>query len=287
MSIEPINKVDISKSTQVIDVAITVRESQAGLISFGPGFDYFQGYNYAFEASYKNVSGLARKFSLRAEVSEDRQQEAVKDSTLLGANIGMGFIEPWLFDTPLEGKLSISHKGQATNFWEFTTVAQEGVTYYLSEERISSVTGYIRQKQSIEVGSPDQAALFLSQGDTLISSAGINLQLDLRDDVSWPTKGVFFELDVENANPRLFGDLEYLRTDIITNTYLNIKKLFVFALGLRVTKYFGIERDGAEYGYNTIPTSETLLAGGSELVRGYIEQLGPYMRYFTIRRERR
>ena len=130
-------------------------------------------------------------------------------------------------------------------FWEFTTVAQEGVTYYLSEERISSVTGYIRQKQSIEVGSPDQAALFLSQGDTLISSAGINLQLDLRDDVSWPTKGVFFELDVENANPRLFGDLEYLRTDIITNTYLNIKKLFVFALGLRVTKYFGIERDGA------------------------------------------
>ena len=70
-------------------------------------------------------------------------------------------------------------------------MAQEGVTYYLSEERISSVTGYISQKQSIEVGSPDQAALFLSQGDTVISSAGINLQLDLRDDVSWPTKGAF------------------------------------------------------------------------------------------------
>lgn len=281
VAIQPMDKLVLSEKGQIIDLSITVKESDAGLISFGPGYDVFKGYNYVIEASHKNISGMARKLSIRGSFSQDKQQEAVKNQQLLGTTLGMGFIEPYLLNLPVDGRLSVSHKAKATNYWKFSTIAQEEVYYPLNEVKNSFVSLYARQKINDEVGSEDQTAFFLSANETQISSYGVKFSLDLRNNISWPTKGTYLEMDAETANYTLDGDVKFNKFDITSNSYANINDTVVFALSLQFSKFYDIDRNDTALGFNTLPTSEALFAGGSELVRGYNRQLGPYLRYFS------
>lgn len=281
VSIEPTDKLVLENKGQIVDVSIILKESEAGLVSFGPGYDIFKGYNYVVEASYKNISGMARRFSVRSSISQDKEQEAVKSSTLLGTSLGIGFIEPYLASYPIDGRLSLSHKAVATSFWEFSTIGQEEISYSLDDTNRNFVSLFARQKINLEVGTDTQTALYLFPGNTQINSFGGKLELDLRDNISWPTRGVYLSIESEKASYALQGNVKFDKIDIMNNYYHDISKLFVLALGLQYTKFNSIDRNDSDYGFNTIPASEALYAGGSELVRGYKEQLGPYLRYFT------
>jgi outer membrane protein assembly complex protein YaeT len=281
VNVEPMDKLVLREKGQIIDISIVIKEAEAGLISFGPGYDVFKGYNYTVEASYKNLQGMGRKISIRGFFSQDKEQEAVKSSTLLGTVVGLGYSEPYFLNLPVDGRLSLSHKAKATNFWKFSTISREEISYSLDDSRQSYATIYAKQKINVEVGSDDQTALFLTQGDTHINSAGVQLHLDLRNDIRWPSGGSYLSIDVEKAGYYLDGNVKFDKIGITNNNYLSIGKSLVFALGIQYTKYSSIDRNNSEYGLNTIPTSEALFAGGSDMVRGYNKQLGPYIRYFS------
>ena len=108
--IEPMDKFAIEEQGRVIDISVTMKENDARIITFGPGYDVFKGYNYVIEASHKNISGMARKFSVRTFLSEDKQQEAVRNSTLLGTILGLGFTEPYILNLLLTGILQYPTK---------------------------------------------------------------------------------------------------------------------------------------------------------------------------------
>ena len=281
VAVEPLDKEVLEKKGQVIDLSINLKEGQAGLISFGPGYDLFQGYNYTAEASYKNLFGKAKKISIRGYFSQDKRQEAVKNYTLLGIILGLGYTEPYFLGLPLEGRLSLSHRAKATNFWKFSTISSQETSYNFDSTRSNSLTIYTKQKINIEVGSEAQKALFLTQGDTQINSIGSKVHLDTRNDKSWPTSGTFLSLDLEKAGYLLNGNTKFDKIGFTNNNYLGISNSIVLALSLSYTKFSSVDRNNTNYGQNTIPTSEALFAGGPDMVRGFNERLGPYIRYFS------
>ena len=278
--IEPMDKFAIEEQGRVIDISVTMKENDARIITFGPGYDVFKGYNYVIEASHKNISGMARKFSVRTFLSEDKQQEAVRNSTLLGTILGLGFTEPYILNLPFDGNFTISYKAKATNFWNFSTISQQRFSHKLNSANIGSISLYSRQKLNKEIGSEEQIALFLTPGNTTQTSIGIKYEVDSRNDISWPTTGYFLGFEIENANYKLGGDVKFTKTDFLSNAFYGIGKSIVLAFSLNYTKYFNINRNDSEAGYNTLPTSEALFAGGSGMIRGFQKQLGPYIRYF-------
>lgn len=279
VTIEPTDKDQITRKASTIDISIILRESDAGLISFGPGYDIFNGYNFVVEGSYKNISGMARRFSFRGQISEDKQQEAVKSSQLLGTNVGVGFIEPYFFRSNISGRLSLSHKATASSFWNFSTIGQEELSYNLDFLQKSYISMFARQKINTEVGTNSQIALYLSEGDTNINSFGGKVEVDLRNDIGWPSKGYLISLESEKSDYWLGGNVRFDKISATANMYLPLFTNLVVATSFQYSQFRNINRNDKEPGFNTLPASESLFAGGSELVRGYNKQLGPFLRY--------
>ena len=268
----------LAKEEPILDVMVDLREGRPGRVSFGPGWSLFSGLRYGAEASYANLGGLNRQISVRGSISEERHQTAIGPKTLVGRQIGAGYVEPYLFDWPVDGSLTLAHKAQATSdLWELSFGGEATLSHtlknWLPGSRVSAFYG--QKITKTEGRSTKEADLIAS--DVRISRIGSRVSLDKRDDLQFPTAGYASDAELSWARYPLGGNLRYFHWKASQSRYFALTDLWVLAFDIGLAAYEGIDRRGPAYGI--LPPSERLFSGGSDSIRGYRPRsLGPTVR---------
>lgn len=282
VQIHPANKYALIEEGNSVDLTVTIQEGNAGSVNFGPGFDLQRGLTYAGEISHKNLFGTGRTASFRASFSEERQQKAINNpgdaegKTLLGRKIGAGYLEPHIFDLPINGHLSVSHKATADAIWLISNSLELSLGHDIQRFLPgSTIEPFYRIKQSRDVGSTEQADSLVTTGESQIGSIGVRYFLDKRDNISWPLSGFYLRAEVEWARYYLLGEFNYFRWDINHSQYFYLTNNLVLALGLGFTSFEQIQRRGGDN--SLLPSTDRLTAGGVDQIRGFEQELGPYV----------
>ncbi len=283
VQIFPADSNALSEKKNTIDLIVDVREGMTKNISFGPGWSTFYGLRYGVESSYTNILGTGRQLYGRASISEEQQQSAIDNKTLVGRSVGVGYLEPYLFDVPLDGSANITQYARATEeTWELSRAGELGVTHKL---RVwipdSEITGFYGKKITRSEGDPERFDALLADNYNS-GRLGLRFNLDRRNDITWPTRGFSLNSEVSWARYFFSGDLEYMKFDILNNYYFDLGHSFSLAFSLGLTSYENIHRENQEQG-DVLPYSERLQAGGADTVRGYRERtLGPIVNRPTL-----
>lgn len=282
VQIAPSDRNAINAKEPEIDLTVDVREGKAGNVSFGPGWSFVKGWNYGAEASYNNIGGVGRQASIRGGISEERDQEAIGNKTLVGRKIGTGYVEPYVGDLPIDMSVTANQKAEwGGALWELSYGGEIALIHKL---RLllpgSSVSVFYGQEVARTEGSSaivdDQLA-----SDVRIGSTGLRFNIDNRDNLKFPTSGYTFDSELAWARYGLGGDIRYFRWDAGTSTYLAFTDNLVLAFGVNLTSYEGIARKGDQVG--VLPPQKRLSSGGADTVRGYSPRsLGPLVRKPTF-----
>ena len=261
--------------------SIIVREGKPGSVAFGPGWSFVDGIRYVIESSYSNIGGTGRKIFFKGKISEESTQERISNKTLLGRVLSVGYLEPYIFDFPADGTVSVNHRANSNQRrWELSRSGEVAVSHqfrhFMKESKIAAFYG--QNITTLETNERVKTQ-FIDTGNIRIGRVGVRFSADERDNLAWPTDG--FKLDAETAwaDYAFGGDLRYFRWNVKASFFWGILDHLVFALGIGMTSYEDIERKGEVA--DLIPTSERLQTGGADSNRGFPQRsLGPKFFYY-------
>ena len=281
VQIAPTDHVSYLDKAEVLDVTVEAYEGNAGNIVFGPGYKNRKGIQYTTEFSYNNLGGTGRQFSLRASLSQEKNQQPVSNpedthgKVFLGRKVGAGYVEPYILDLPINGKIAISHQGTAYKLWEISNNFDLSLNYKTKSFLAgSSISTFYNFKLSKSIGTDEQQKTLISTGDSTIGSVGLRYNWDRRNDISWPTAGDIIQAELSWARFFLAGEFRYFKWDISYRRFTQIFDKLVWGNSISATAYDGIGRKDNLYG-GVLPSSERLQAHGVTKVRGFKEDLGP------------
>jgi outer membrane protein assembly complex protein YaeT len=267
-----------SSGDHTVPYTVTIREARSGTVSFGPGWSLYDGMRFSIETAYNNIGGRGRKIFSKGTLNEERTQTPLADKTLLGRYVGVGYIEPWLFNYPVDGTLTFNHKGMARDrSWEVSRAAEAIASHRLRgftpRTDLSLFTLY--KEVSVEAEEGVKRATLTEDGILQVREIGLRHVTDGRNNLGWPTKGFRLATELSLADFAFGGDIKYNKWSFSFNVYQEIIEDFVVAVGTSYTSYNNIRRRDAP---NVLPTSERLLSGGPDSNRGFQENsLGPVM----------
>jgi outer membrane protein assembly complex protein YaeT len=280
----PLDPVSVPGESDMIDILIEVKEAPSLTISFGPGWSSYYGMRYSVEGALTNLWGTGRQVFSKAAFNQEKSQNAIGDKTLVGRSIGVGYLEPHILDTNIDGTIRANQDALATDYaWSLTRGGElefsHTLRYFLTGSKVS---GFYGRKLNEEEGDTSAKDAFLA--DTFrVGRVGMRLNIDHRDDMTWPTGGTVLTSEVSWARYELGGDLRYFRWEIGNNYYVPLTERFVFAFGINVSAFQEVTRQN-ESDQDILPASERLNAGGTETVRGFGERsLGPIVRRPNIK----
>ncbi|MBF0490885.1 MAG: BamA/TamA family outer membrane protein, partial [Candidatus Omnitrophica bacterium] len=257
------------------DLVVQVKEAKTGTFSFGGGYstvDKLVGFaeveqkNFDF-ANWPSFTGGGQDLKLRGQLGSTQQQAI------------LSFTEPWVFDYPV----SAGFDGFLTN-----TKKDSSNGYAYDEKRIGadvrlgksfndnlSLGSYYKLEQ-IKIGNMDSNVapdLAAEEGTNLVSSTGLSLTHDYRDNPLNPTKGWLWVNSADLAGGFLGGDKDFYRFQTVGEYYLPLK----FSETLTVLKFGGKTGLIKAYGSSqSVPIFERYFAGGERSIRGYDERkVGP------------
>ena len=193
----------------------------------------------------------------------------------------MSLSEPYIFDLPVKASFSIDHRAQADRSkWEISRSLDTrlGHKYRIPgpEQKTEGFSLYKTTK--IESDALVCDLIFICRDNVQIRELGFRHEIDARNSISWPTKGIFTEIELAKADYWLGGDTKYNRFSIRNNAYFQVLDNFVLALGLQLDSYQNIQRNANNP--DVLASSELLKTGGASTNRGFAEnQLGPAIRY--------
>jgi len=254
------------------DMVVSVKESKTGEFSFGGGYssvDKLVGFVQVTQRNFDimnfpTFTGAGQHLNLRATLGS------------VTRNYELNFTEPWIFGYPLSfgfdlfnlqtlRKSSLGygydelHRGGALRLGkEFTDYDRADLKYTLEEVEISDV--------------PEDASSALKdeEGKNTISSLGLTLTRDTRNNRFSPISGYLLSVTGKNGGGFIGGDKDFMKLSSGFNAYFNYNEKLV--LELRGQIGWVNEYDNTE----SVPIYERFFAGGASSVRGYKERaIGP------------
>jgi len=254
------------------DLVVQVKEAKTGSLSFGGGYstvDQFIGFieleqkNFDF-TNWPTFTGGGQNLSLRAETGSTRN------------NTQLSFTEPWLFDHPISAGFD-AYRSERDR--------ESDVGYAYDEKRIGGdvrfgkqfteyVSGnisYKREKITIDNFADGVSSdLLAEEGENTISSIGVMVAQDKRDNVFSPSRGLYLSQAVDVAGGILGGTKDFYRFTSRVSYYVPLKFNSVLEWRLRAGM---VEAYGDSGG---VPIFERFYAGGARTIRGYDERkVGP------------
>lgn len=242
--------------SNVMDLEIRVKEKPTGTLNLQAGYGNSAGFSFQAGVTQSNLFGRGQDVSLQASWASTKAM-----------NIDVGFTDPKIFDSDwLFG----------TNFfWSRRRVGpqtEQDYTYFQDSKGVSFRLGQEIAEYWLLAGryrfsntqlrDPINPDIFTrpEDQDTIISSLGMDLTFDTRNNRMDPTKGFYFYTGVEAAG---LGGRVFQQIEASARFYQRIVWKLVYRTRLEVgyiTNLF--DRDN-------IPDSERYILGGVSSLRGY------------------
>ena len=237
-----------SGTADLRDLLIRVRERPSGTLDFGGGYGTSERFRVRFSVSQDNVGGWARQLGFSGRLSRFTRhaQIAYSDPTA------------WSRQLSINGRAFYDrNRNESAEFTARRVGAETGLTYFFKPGWIGE-TRYLFERVTLVEGERSEA-----RGQRNTSSVSWAARHDSRNDLLAASQGRFLELRLEYAGGLLGGQNHFLRTSIVSMSYLRIFKNLVLAMKTEARQIRSLRKD------EDIPLYERLYLGGDGSVRGY------------------
>lgn len=190
------------------NLLIEVREKDFGMIELAPGYRTDIGVKVSSDITYNNLWGMNRAISLRTEVNQRLdfanldQRRRDDEKRMLEFSVRGSYNEPYLFGSDLQFNLSAGY--QRRRFFSFDADIRR-FSPEVSRQLTRHVTATLQYQ--FETIRQFDATENRDSGSFRIGSITPSLSFDFRDNPIMPSRGAFFGLSWEFANPA-FGSLD-------------------------------------------------------------------------------
>jgi len=223
-----------------------------GIIGFAPASRAGESaiFSGIVNVSMRNLFGTARKLDVHWQREDSETQE-----------IAFGYVEPWVLNYPVNLSGSFRQRQQDSTYIGRIVEAKADV---LITESLS-LSGVVSHSVTI----PSATTTAVSNSRTI--TAGLELQLDTRDDLISPTSGALYHTGYRIGNKKVFGVAEQQpgsdgssavqKISIDADLFLRTSGRQVVAMGLH----------GRQLTSDQIDPGDLYRFGGTNTVRGYRE----------------
>ncbi len=261
--------VDLKLSEYVIDnkrdVVFHLDEANHGAVEFGLGYGEYEKYRLFMDLSYRNLWGMNRIGSFRAELSSLEQR------------LILTYTEPWFLDRKIALKSLMLYENRKEKSLDTKEVlyklrrntASVGLEKTLNENIKADIYYDFSVVKTSDV-KPDIILGREDVGTLIISGFRPGLIYDTRDNPFEPGKGILAGLSFKIASALFFSETDFAKLIFYGNKYIRLSERIVLALSLRggLSQGFGSTTE--------LPIVERFFLGGRTTVRGYAQDtLGP------------
>jgi outer membrane protein insertion porin family len=264
------------------DLLVRVQERDYKMLEVAPGYRTDLGLKLTGTVTWQNIGGYNRTVSLRGQVNrrtsfttiDPERRDGLKH--VLEHNSSITLNESDIFDTAIDGASTFAY--QTRRFYSFDANILRGNVTFTRDltKKISSSLRY--QYEDI---SQYNATEEINNGSFQIGSLTPSLSWDLRNNQINATKGAFFNVSAEFANPFLLSQkkpdltINYYRLMTRNRFYIPFKNgTFAISavagiqenLARREVSYEGVQQTE---GY--IPTIKVFRLTGMDIIRGYTD----------------
>jgi outer membrane protein insertion porin family len=259
-----------------VDVILKIKEKPTGTVNMSVGYGEVDKWVGAVGLSIPNLMGNGQRMDFQWEFGQTK------------TSFYLSFTEPWMFDTPTSGTITLFNTRQELDVTEesrgFTLRLGRKLrwpddyssiysSYSFRTESYTFPSSFTRTDRQAYVSDPDDP--------TLISSAfGVGYVRDSRNLPMFPTEGTYFSYDFKVAGGPFGGDVTYRRHMADARYYLPLFDILGWVPALAVKTTFGQinTRDPL-----SVPLSERFRPGGVSYdgqIRGYYDYgIGPKNSY--------
>jgi outer membrane protein insertion porin family len=241
----------------IMDLEIRVKEKPTGTLNLQAGYGNSAGFNFVAGVTQSNLFGRGQDISLQASWASTKAM-----------NIDLGFTDPkifdsdWLFGTNVfwsRRRVGPQNDKEYTYFQDSKGVSfrlgQEIAEYWLLAGRYRFSNTQLRDPISPLIFSrPDE------DPNTVISSIGLDLTYDTRNNRLDPTNGLYFFTGIEIAG---LGGRPFQQFEASARFYHKIIWKLIYRTRLEVGYIANFFDPG------NVPDSERYILGGVTSLRGY------------------
>lgn len=260
VSIEPLEKHEGRR-----DVLLKIAEGNAGAVETGLGFGDYEKYRGYLDISYKNLFGVNRYGSVRAELSSLERRYMIN------------YHEPWFLDNRIPFRVFLLREEKTEKNIDTKEIRyrlkRNSVTAGFEKRLSSEFKGELYYEFSLVSTFDVKPDVILTREDTgTIAISGIRpgIIYDTRDNPFDPRRGLLAGVTLKVASNYLFSETDFAKVVFNVNYYKELSKSLVMAFSFRggTSQGFGSTRE--------LPLVERFFLGGRNTVRGYAQDsLGP------------
>lgn len=259
---EPVQVPDFymnSKNQGILSIGIKDRQTNTfdGVIGYVPGESSGKGgyITGLVNISLKNLLGTGRSAAVKWQKIDRNSQE-----------LDLRYLEPWLLGYPFNVSLGLYQIKQDTSY----------VARKVSSAVEFLATGEISASLSLQLESviPAISAYGLAPKvyNSSLTTTGVNLKVDTRDDIYSPRRGIYFLNSYYFSRKKINGPKEYIQN--VEKTDINLQRLEVdFGIYREVFRHqvAAAEFHGRELRGSFTEVSDLYRMGGMRTLRGYLE----------------
>lgn len=256
-------KTNVSNRTLIV----RVNERNPGVFNLGFGATNerqftLRGYT---GVAYSNIMGTGRGVSLRLEGNYN-----VADIKYLESKITLGYLEPYLFNTRVRGRVNVTRSSTVTDYDLRQVTELNQTTYSVEKDFTSHILGIwdVWSLATVRDFGIDNK-IFVQESLLDIATTGPTIEVDFRDNIFNPAEGTMTRLSAEYSSPRIGSTrtIEYWKSTASFTHYYNIsKKQWVWANSVRggfIENLSPLFEGGIPY------DKKGFILGGRSTIRGY------------------
>jgi outer membrane protein insertion porin family len=271
----------VQNKNNYADLLVIVREKNFGLLEIAPGVRTDIGFKISSDLSYNNIDGLNKRISFKLQANQRFNLYSLDDerrqnsNSLVEYNVIANYSENYLFDYDVRFQTSLSQSRQ--RFFSFDAdISRVNFTFSHSfTDWFSASTRY--QFETIRQFDASQE---IDEGTFQIGAITPSVTFDFRDNRINPTKGAWFNLSYESANPNFLSQsndeliIDYFKVISRNRFYVPINN-GVFAVSVAAGVQQNLARskrensDGDIETEGFIPNIKVFRLNGVDNVRGY------------------
>ncbi len=239
------------------DVLVEVEEQDAGVLEFGLGYGTEEGIKGSARIAHTNLQGYGRFLGLRMDF--DRFDRSV----------ALNFREPWLFNHPLDLRLSLVRRTEDRDAYRLSSLGFQASLERALGPRAKGSVLYTLESNDLSDVSEEAAEAGADTGNYLLSSVGPVLVWDSRDDPFNPRRGFYHSFQAEWASDLLGSEVRFERYVASLSGFFSYGRA-TLALQVRGGIAFTLTQAA------DLPVNKRFFLGGRSSVRGFRrDEIGP------------